>query len=154
MGIIAQNDFEKIVEEEVKLQEQILFDKIVRQLTIAGEKAVNVARSVVSAGGYMGGGKPYTPQTGNLTSSIGYVITCDGQVVSQSSFNAVRDGSQGGQRGEQYAKELAAQHPQGFALILVAGMQYASYVQDRGYDVLASGTLIAERLVNKLKKKI
>ena len=36
-------------------------------------------------------------------------------------------------------------------LIVVAGMNYAAYVQRKGYDVLTSSELLAEQLVRQLK---
>ena len=44
--------------------------------------------------------------------------------------------------------------PQGYALILVAGMEYASYVQELHHrDVLVSGSLVAEQLVREIQDK-
>lgn len=158
MSIKPAGDLGKIVADEIDAQAKRLHRVIVRRLTNAGEQAVNAARSVVTAGGLAGSGKPYKVQTGNLVSSVGYILSANGQVVSNSSFEAVSgtagNGSTGSATGLQYAKKLVAQYPTGYALILVAGMHYASYVQDRGYDVLASGQLIAERLVNQLRTKL
>ena len=146
------------VSKEIEASTKQLHRAIIRRLMEAGEKGVNAARSVVTKSGYAGSGKPYTVQTGNLVSSVGYVISANGQIVQQSTFEAVAggngNGSAGSSNGKQYARKLVSQYPTGYALILVAGMHYASYVQDRGYDVLASGQLIAEQLVNKLMARL
>jgi hypothetical protein len=98
-------------------------------------------------------------------SSVGYAVVQDGQIVSMSSFQAVQgrpdkngipmgDGQEGSQAGKAYVKELAMRFPQGYALILVAGMHYASYVQELHHrDVLVSGSLVAEQLVREIQDK-
>lgn len=133
---------------------------IVKKLSEAGEEAVKKARLIVTAGG--GGGSvlpPYTTRTSNLVSSTGYAIVADGQIVSMSDFQSVGgpdgDGLEGSAAGRAYVKELAMRFPQGYALILVAGMHYASYVQELYHrDVLVSGSLVAEQLVMELQEKI
>lgn len=151
MSIKPVGDIAQIVAQEIERAAQASRTEIITKLQQIGEQAVNAARSVVTAGGLAGSGKPYQVDTGNLTSSIGYIISADGKTVVKSAFQPIQNGNEGSSKGSSFAERLAAQHPNGYALIIVAGMHYASYVQDRGYDVLASGQLIAERLVNKLK---
>lgn len=103
-------------------------------------------------------------QTGNLRSSIGYIVTKDGEVVSKSSFdkvlgpNADKANLDGSQEGESYALSLASEHADGYALVVVAGMDYASNVEALdNKDVLASaevegGRWIKERLDRIFKK--
>lgn len=109
-----------------------------------GEKCVNEARKK----------HDYTDRTGNLTSSIGYVIAVDGQVIRQSSFEKVKKGDDGVKRGPDMAREIAAQTSKGIALIVVAGMNYARYVADRGFNVLASAEILAEKLVPQLMQRL
>lgn len=132
--------------------------RIIRDLAIAGEKAVEKARLIVTAGGGGSVLPPYTVQTGNLVSSVGYAIVCNGQIVTMSSFQAIAgskgDGQEGSAKGKAFVKELAMRYPQGYALILVAGMHYASYVQELYHrDVLVSGSLVAEQLVREMQEK-
>ena len=132
--------------------------RIIRDLTIAGEKAVEKARLIVTANGGGSVLPPYTVQTGNLVSSTGYAIVHDGQIVTMSSFQAVPgpkgDGQEGSATGKAYVKELAMRYTKGYALILVAGMEYASYVQELYHrDVLVSGSLVAEQLVSEIQDK-
>ncbi|MCL4482180.1 MAG: hypothetical protein M1445_06120 [Bacteroidetes bacterium] len=98
----------------------------------------------------------YEDQTGNLRSSIGYVIVRDGVIVDASDFYAGKDGATtfGAASGEAYIKRLAAGYPHGIVLIIVAGMNYASYVEALNYDVLTSAELLAEQLVPKLLKQL
>lgn len=111
------------------------------KLQYVGEQCIRDARLTGS----------YTDRTGNLRSSIGYVIVDRGQVVSESAFPAVKNGGDGAKGGKTYAHELASQMGSGVALIVVAGMNYAQYVQRRGYNVTASAELIAEQLIQKMQ---
>lgn len=165
MSVTLQDGAEQAVTEEITQAMQMLHRRIIRDLTIAGEEAVKKARSIVTAGGGGGVLPPYTVQTGNLVSSVGYAVVKDGQIVTMSSFQAVQgrpdkngiplgDGQEGSAKGKEYVKELAMRFPQGYALILVAGMHYASYVQELYHrDVLVSGSLVAEQLVREIQDK-
>jgi hypothetical protein len=117
---------------------------IVYNLQVIGEKCLNAARSTDS----------YKDQTGNLRSSLGYVIVRDGVVLTKSNEHVYKQGSQGSKAGADYAKELAAKFPKGYVLIVVAGMHYAAYVSAKGYDVLDSAELVADREVSKLLGKL
>lgn len=160
MSVTLAQGAEDAVTAEITSAMQRIHGRIIRDLMIAGEEAVKKARLIVTNNG--GGGSalpPYTVQTGNLVSSVGYAVVYDGQVVNTSSFDAVSgpqgDGSEGAVKGRAYVKELAMRYPQGYALILVAGMHYASYVQELHHrDVLVSGSLVAEQLVNELREKL
>jgi hypothetical protein len=158
MSVTLQEGAEQAVTDEITKAMQTLHRRIIRDLTIAGEKAVEKARLIVTAGGGGSVMPPYTVQTGNLVSSVGYAVVYDGQIVNTSSFDAVGgpkgDGQEGSSTGKAYVKELAMRYPQGYALILVAGMHYASYVQELYHrDVLVSGSLVAEQLVREIQEK-
>lgn len=92
----------------------------------------------------------YTDRTGNLRSSVGYVIVVNGKVVKSSDFGTVKDGKTGSKDGKEYADSLVHKYSTGIALIVVAGMNYAAYVQRRGYNVLASAELIAQQMLRQL----
>lgn len=124
---------------------------MIERLRLVGEKAVNVAR------GYTG--KQYTDRTNNLRSSTGFIIVVDGVIYGSSGFvscgnGADGDGSAGGSSGKAYAEGLAAKFPQGIALIVVAGMEYAAFVQNKGYNVLIEAEDFAINEVAKLLKTI
>lgn len=127
---------------------------ILMRLQELGEKCVNHARSIPSDIGFM-------DQTGNLRSSIGYVIYQNGSPV-DSNFEQVSgskgDGSEGKSKGEGLAKEIAGKYPNGFVLVVVAGMNYALYVESKNRDVLTSAEHLAEqelpRMLEKLKTGI
>lgn len=117
---------------------------ILDRMSYIGEQVLNAARSTNS----------YKDQTGNLRSSIGYVIVKDGSVVRASSFEQVKNGSDGTSKGRSYAESLAARYKNGIALIVVAGMNYAAYVKKRGYDVIDSSELLAEQLVPQMLREL
>lgn len=86
----------------------------------------------------------FKDQTGNLRSSIGYIVLKNGKKVSGSSFEKVKDGKDGVNNGKTYINELRKQFSTGYVLIVVAGMEYAAAVESRGKDVLTGSSLIAK----------
>lgn len=141
---IVQTTPESEIDAYINLRIENLKKALLYQLSYIGERCLKTARGTNS----------YKDQTGNLRSSLGYVIVNDGNVVSQSGFKKVKKGSDGTSTGEKYAMELARAYPRGMALIVVAGMHYASYVSAKGYDVLDSAELLADRLVPQMVKKL
>lgn len=94
-------------------------------------------------------------QSGNLRSSIGYVIVHNGKIIKYSEFNQVKQGSDGVKEGKDLAKELAKQYKSGYALIVVAGMNYADLVEAMdNKDVLASAELWARKELPSMMEKL
>lgn len=137
----------QVLETIFRKRQQRCYEAIVRTLMYCGEQIVNKVRD---------GSKPksYKDQTGNLRSSTGYILTYNGKVLSKSNFANVLNGGEGSKEGEDFAKRLSNQHDKGFALIVVAGMEYAVYVEDKGYDVLMSGELLAENIIPRMLKQL
>lgn len=100
--------------------------KFITALSYLGEEFVNRARSV----------NTYLDQTGNLRSSIGWVIAKNGRVLKRN-YTQILDGVDGIKSGLDLADRAASEHPQGIVLIVTAGMNYALYVESMGYDVLS-----------------
>lgn len=87
--------------------------------------------------------------TGNLRSSIGYSIYDYGAKIIESAFPVVRQGYEGQTEGKKYVSELASQYSKVYALIVVAAMSYAEYVEAiDGKDVLASTEIWAKNKIN------
>lgn len=97
-------------------------DKTLQTLQYLGEEFVNKARL----------NDTYKDRTGNLRSSIGYIILYNGEVV-DSNFKGKEVGKK---KGEDFADEVALAHPRGWVLIGVAGMAYAAAVEAKSYDVI------------------
>jgi len=111
----------------------------IRKLERLGLQAVTRVRS-------RSGAESWFDQTGNLRSSIGYMVLDNGRITSSSGFDTVNGthggGSEGSTEGKRYIEELASKFPTGIVLIVVAGMDYAAYVEDmENKDVLASAEL-------------
>ena len=118
--------------------------KIIEAFSYVGEQAVNEARS----------NHRYQNPTGNLQSSIGYCVLDNGNVVLESSFEVVKDGKQGSQEGRSFLHRLISEHPTGIALIVVAGMEYAAYVEAKNLNVLDSAEQLAEKLLPQVLKSL
>lgn len=110
-------------------------------LSYVGEQFVNWARSVDS----------YKDRTGNLRSSVGYIIAKDGNIINES-FPGGK--SEGVSEGRKIAEEVLQGDNGGYVLIVVAGMEYAAYVESKGFDVLSGSAPSAERLLKKLIKEL
>lgn len=119
----------------------MLMMQIVQALNNVGIEATNIARET----------HLYTDRTGNLTSSIGYIIILDGQVQGVSGFEQVKDGDQGSSIGMEYVVQQEKSHAEGLSLIVVAGMPYAAYVERMNLNVLKGAE---EYAVGEAKKKI
>lgn len=125
---------------------------ILQQLSYIGEHAVKVARDKTRA-------NTWGDRTGNLRSSIGYVIIDNGKVVTWGKSETFTGPEGNGSEGESTARSvldrLASSHSEGIVLIITAGMDYAEYVEFRYQkDVLYTSWKEAERLAEKLIKPL
>lgn len=122
----------------------------IKRLQYLGEMFVKHAREVPASTGF-------TDQTGNLRSSIGYMVFKNGIAVHES-FIQVENGSEGVLAGQNNAKRIGAKYTDGIALVVVAGMNYAIHLEAKGRDVLTSAESFAKqelpKLVEGLKKNI
>ena len=109
--------------------------KFITALSYIGEEFVNKARSI----------NTYLDDTGNLRSSIGYVIAKNGIVIKRN-YEQVGDGNEGVAEGLNLADEVAAQYPTATIVIVTAGMNYALPLESMGLDVL-TGSIPSERQV-------
>lgn len=124
----------------------------IRALSFLGEKCIREARN-------RSGKESWFDQTGNLRSSVGYVVVSNGRVVQSSSFETIKQGAEGAKEGKNLASDLALHFNKGFVLIVVAGMHYAEYVEAMDNKaVLTSAELLAMRelpiIMNKLSKQV
>ena len=112
---------------------------IIHSMEVAGQQGTNEARAHGE----------YTDQTGNLRSSTGYVISDEGAIESSSSFDAVKNGSDGATQGKNLAKSIAGSIKGKKAIVLVAGMDYAPYLQAKGRKVMGDAEEIIKRSLTK-----
>lgn len=88
----------------------------------------------------------WTDRTGNLRSSIGASVVVGGKEYFRTDFQQVKDGEEGVRKGNELLDTEATLHKQDYALIVVAGMEYASYLEEFHHrDVLASTELQARQ---------
>lgn len=120
----------------------------IRALAYLGEKCVIEAKDRPQEASWF-------DQSGNLRSSVGYVIVANGKIIQYSSFNQVKQGSEGVKEGKELAEELAKKYSKGYALIVVAGMNYAELVEAMDNKVvLASAELFARQELPKMMEKL
>lgn len=106
-------------------------------LSYVGEEAVKEARNNGS----------YQDQTGNLRSSISYVVT-DGKNIGIDKGELYKSGSEGASKGKKLVQEYAARHKDDIELHIVAGMEYADYVERiHGKNVLSSARVLIDKEV-------
>lgn len=119
-------------------------NEILTRLAYIGEKSIETAR--------LSG--DYTDRTGNLRSSVGYIVLNEGQLWTSGGFdsqiNSGTEGDDGAEDGLSAAIQRAEEFPSGYTLIVVAGMEYASYVENRDYEVLSFTEAEAKRIAEDL----
>ncbi|MBQ0161079.1 MAG: hypothetical protein KBT28_10745 [Bacteroidales bacterium] len=137
-----------VVDKKVK-QMQARFEKaLLLVLNQLGQELVTCARDMHT----------YKDQTGNLTNSMNYVIVKGKNIVSMGANGA----GTGAEEAETLLRKLALKTTSNYTLIVVAGMNYAAYVQAKGYNVLLPAEMMCNRecekriraLVNKFNSKI
>ena len=120
--------------------------RIYRLLQRAGEEFVKIARKKGN----------YQDHTGNLRSSIGYVIVKDGDILTENYKLSDKKGSDkhtGLREAKRLVSELASVYPDGWVLIGVAAMPYAVYVEAiDNLDVASVATEHTEVWIKKQSK--
>lgn len=109
---------------------------------------------------FSSGNKGYQNYTGNLESSIGYVILKDGRIIVQN-FEAASSGTDrqsGVRKAEAMAQELKADYPSGYILLGFAAEGYALLVESQGKDVVTGAYTKAasdlKKAIASIKKKL
>lgn len=142
------DELHKIMIKEAERVERLT----IRALSELGEQCVIRVRD-------RSGDKSWYDQSGNLRSSVGYVIAHNGSIIRYSDFSQVKQGSEGVKAGKDLAEELVKRYSNDYVLVVVAGMNYAEHVEAmKNKDVLASTELWATskvpKMLEKLKKQI
>ena len=146
MGVTAnftKADIQKRIDAFVDMVEQ----KQIERLQRLGEMCLIEARN----------NKGYMMQTGALLSSTGYTIFVDGVAI-HTQFDAANgaesEAAARGVRKGQTVAEKVGKDTQGVALVVVAGENYAAYVEAKGYNVLSSAKNLAERELPRMLEKL
>lgn len=138
MALKFKGDNNAIAKRFADAQKEIT-DKYIRVLRYCAEAAINEARTNGS----------YRDVTGNLRASKGYAIIIDGKILEENFTGA----SEGVSKGKTVAQQLASQQPD-IALVVVAGMKYASQVESRGKNVLTSAEQLAKIMIPNLVRQL
>ncbi|NII81746.1 MULTISPECIES: hypothetical protein [unclassified Pedobacter] len=133
------NDLDKVIEYET----QKWFDALVDDYRQTGIRFVE--RAVAKAS--------FNNITWNLRSSIGYLIIWNGEVL-ESYFKDLKDGTEGQEVGRDYALFVAKliDEGEGLAMALVAGEEYAAFVESKGKDVISGSSAYFETEIKALLK--
>ncbi len=118
-------------------------DAVLSMLKRTGEQFVTNARENAN----------FKDRTGNLRSSMGYVVLYNGQQISND-FKTVSGGKEGKQIAKEVIDAIKKEFPRGFVLIGVAGMDYAAAVEAKGYDVITASSTTAEETLKSAVKQI
>ena len=125
----ALNNLDKLFE--------ITQEQVKRGHEYLGEQFIRDARQIDT----------YKDQTANLRNSIGYKLIAPGEEI------AKFGGGEGGGEGKQVADSLSLEvHDHG--IIMVAGMNYAVWVEAKGYDVISNSVESVRGLAGRIKDRI
>jgi hypothetical protein len=125
------------------------FNELLEDYRTAGKQFVERARSKVKTGAFTGGG--FGNITYDLRSSIGYLLVNNGVVI-ESHFPVISTGEVGAKTGLALAEEIAllVDSGDGVVLVCVAGMEYAAFVEQKGYDVISVSSEVFEVEIKEL----
>lgn len=148
---MAKVDFKiKGIEElqkRLKEKSALVERKLAMELRQVGEEAVTFSKE----------NKGYHDRTANLKNSISYALFKDGELVEQHIGKIPKPDEDANGQAQvadnltRYAAQEGVVKPHGYTLIVVAGMNYGKYVEDKGYNVLY---LTQNYLREELKKVI
>ena len=122
----------KALQEELNAKREAIVNGLRNELSQLAESAVTYSKD----------NKGYKDRTANLKNSISFALYLDGELVNLNEGKIPKpDKVEGGQKQvsdalDEYAKQDGVVTPKGFSLLIVAGMSYGKYVEDRGYNVL------------------
>jgi len=139
MGLVPQFTKSDIAN-AIKAKVESYQSAIKNRFQYVGEQFINLARN----------NNTYVDQTGNLRSSIGYMVFYNGQTVSQN----FKGKSEGQEEGKRIATLIAEGHPKGFILVAVAGMDYAAAVEAKGKDVITNSSKTTRELLIRALDKL
>lgn len=130
------------VELQIKGREalqQRLNEKREQMITFLNMRLMQLAEEAIT---FSKENKGYQDRTANLKNSISFALYLDGELVTSMQGQIPKpEETEGGQDAvnaalDAYAQKEGVVAPKGYTLIIVAGMNYGKYVEDKGYNVL------------------
>ena len=135
----------KVIGDHIKASVEAKMKVIINTFCYVGEQCIVEARDNGN----------YTDQTGNLRSSIGYAVLWNGKIIQKECADKVKNGDEGTSKGEKFLSDrIKKAQKKGVVLIVTAGMNYAEYVEAKGYNVLSSAELKAGPLIKSILTQI
>ena len=127
----------------VRAKVDIITDSELDALQMACLEATNNAKALST----------YKDQTHYLRSSIGFVVFDHGEKITESfSSTGGEAGSAGVEAGREIAEEAAKQYTNEIVAVIVAGADYALYVESKGYDVISGPCSELNEVLSKYLK--
>lgn len=145
IGLEMMTDTKAVAKE----MEKAINDAILEKLIEVGERAITIVRLKIKTDG------GYDNWTGNLRSSTGFIIYKDGKVVNKN-FEASpvgTDKATGLRVGLEKALDTLRES-KGWGIVMVSGMEYASWVESKGYDVLKGARIGLEEALQQAFNEI
>lgn len=151
MGIKGNKNNKINMREAFSRMQKVIEENVLSAYKTVGETCLTKIRDRAK-------GKPnWTDQTGNLRSSVGYMIFVDGEMIFAAGFDPKvgADPSKGVDVGREYAKRIGVELGDArYALVVVAGMNYASYLEKKDYEVITftevEARIQADRLIKQM----
>ena len=135
----------KVIGDHIQASVEAKMKVIINTFCYVGEQCIVEARD----------NGDYTDQTGNLRSSIGYAVLWNGKIIQKECADKVKNGDEGSSKGEKFLSDrIKKAQKKGVVLIVTAGMNYAEYVEAKGYNVLSSAELKAGPLIKSILTQI
>ncbi|WP_313374330.1 hypothetical protein [Chishuiella sp.] len=140
MGLKANFSNSDLKNFHKKIERDVL-NKSIEAYKYLGELIVSHAKNNVG----------FTDQTGNLRSSIGYVLFVNEQVYKES-----YEGKQEGMKaGKDIARELVLSlRRMPIVLVITAGMNYAYQVETKGYNVITGSENYAKQTAETIIRQL
>lgn len=101
--------------------------------------------------------KTYMMQTGALLSSSGYSVYKDGVAIHtafEAASGAQNEAAAKGMKNGQSLADNVGKETKGISLVVVAGMNYAVYVESKGYNVISSAEHLAQRELPRMLSEL
>lgn len=127
----------------VRANVDIITDSVIDALQMACLELTNKAKAL----------NTYKDQTHYLRSSIGFVLYNAGEKITESFGSTGGEaGSAGVEAGRRIAEEAAKQYTNEIVAVIVAGADYALYVESKGYDVISGPCSELNEVLSKYLK--
>lgn len=138
----------KLDSSDLASEQSVPDTRILRELQVIAEEACNKTRDTYptrASGGY-------DDHSGNLRGSIGFLINFQGKEIVRGGFDG--RGSEDGEEAANNALSKVSISNTTWEIVVVAGKEYARYVEAKGYNVISFIQSFLDEAISKLKQDI